>query len=157
MRKRPGDIDIFIDTFLELLNQEYHTNVTITPEARRQFRQYSWPGNVRELKNMVEHRYALHEGGPITAMSISQTTLTKPSSRNITTDQNLESIMDSIEREILLEVIRRNHGNLRRTAADLEIHRVTLLKKWRSMGLPVRISKIAQRAKMQLWFHLLLL
>ena len=136
LRKRVGDIDIFINAFLADLNEKYHSEVHITPEARKQFEQYSWPGNVRELKNIIERCYALQDGGIITSMSIPQALPSQTSkSRNRPGGQRLESIMDNVEREVLLEAIQRNHGNLRKTAAELDIHRVTLYKKMEKHGI----------------------
>ncbi len=136
LRKRPEDIDCYIDGFLGELNEKYHTDVTITPKARAQFRQYSWPGNIRELKNIIERCYATQEDGVILSMTIPNRR--RPSldvEWNLNEAQSLEMVMDTVERRVIISAIQRNGGNLQKTAAELGIHRVTLYKKMERHGI----------------------
>lgn len=137
LRIRPGDIDIYIDYFLSKLNNEYHTDVSFTPKAKKQLRQYSWPGNVRELKNIVERCYAFQEGGIISSISVPHNILQSNNASHIVKqqEQHLETIMNSFERDILVSAIQKHHGNLRATAVELGIHRVTLYKKMEKHGI----------------------
>ena len=136
LRQRPGDIDLYIDTFLDELNEKYHTEVYMTPEARKEFRQYNWPGNVRELKNIIERCYAIQDSGVITSMSLPRKIHSMAASSLASqSGQSLETMMDSVERELLIPAIRRNGGNLRKTAEELGIHRVTLYKKMEKHGI----------------------
>lgn len=136
LRKHPEDINIFIDTFLAALNKKYHSAVEITKESRKILCQYPWPGNVRELKNIIERCYVIQEGGIISHAII------PPGIRSVRTppgdvypENHLETIMNNLEREIILTAIQRNGGNLQKTALELGIHRVTLYKKLDKYGL----------------------
>ena len=136
LRERPEDIDCYIDGFLKELNDKYHTDVTITPKVRKQFRQYPWPGNVRELKNNMERCYALQENGLISSAS---NFMRKHSSDSLEWDtgdgQQLDVIMDHVERTVIKDAIKRSKGNLQKAALELGIHRVTLYKKMEKHGI----------------------
>lgn len=137
LRSRTSDIDLYIDSFLGTLNAQYHTDVHITPEARKTLNQYSWPGNVRELKNIIERCFVLQEGGIISSILIPHN-IRKVTSVAFSTShgiQDLAAIMDSVEREVLISTIQRYQGNLSAAAKELGIHRVTLYKKLEKHGL----------------------
>lgn len=136
LRKRPEDIDIFINTFLSQLNEKYHSEVYITQEARTQLRQYPWPGNVRELKNIIERCYVIQEGGFISHAILPYNIRASHSSiGSLYSEYSLENIMNNLEQDIILSAIQRNKGNLQKTAQELGIHRVTLYKKLDKYGL----------------------
>ncbi len=54
LRKRDGDIDLLIDSFLKEINENYFKTESIHKKlshgARKLLCQYHWPGNVRELR-----------------------------------------------------------------------------------------------------------
>lgn len=136
LRTHPEDIDIFIDTFLSALNKKYLSDVIISKEARKQLSQYTWPGNVRELKNIIERCYVLQEGGIISHAILPHNILTFKAAHGDTHSKySLESIMNTLEQEIILSTVQRNNGNLQKSAQELGIHRVTLYKKLDKFGL----------------------
>ena len=135
LRNRPEDVDIYIDAFLDELNERYHTEVLITPEARKELRAYPWPGNVRELKNIIERCYATQEDDVIVSISLPREIKNVSPSWAGHNDQRLETIMDGLEREVLLAAIQKNQWNLKKTSESLGIHRVTLYKKMDKHGI----------------------
>ena len=136
LRQRTGDIPLYMDAFLSELNAKYHTEVIVTPEAQKEFCQYSWPGNVRELRNMVERCYAIQEDGRISSLFPLRPGQNKYRAHwELQPDQRLDAILDDVERDVIQTAIRRNGGNLRRTAEELGIHRVTLYKKMEKHGI----------------------
>lgn len=54
LRKRPEDIAIMIDTFLQAFNEKYSNFKVLSLEAENILHRYKWPGNVRELENVIE-------------------------------------------------------------------------------------------------------
>lgn len=135
LRKHPSDIDTFIDTFIDELNIKYHSDTIITDHARELLRAYSWPGNVRELKNIIERCFVLQDAGVIHSA-----TIPLPNNTSVLSNQKqiptsipqhltLAESMEEIEKELILSAIHAHNGNLRATAKDLNIHRVTLYKK----------------------------
>lgn len=136
LRERKEDIPVLANAFLADLNMRYHSEVYFSEDTVDIMKKYNWPGNVRELRNIVERCFALQENGVITPNllpgSLYQPTIVTPGYEE---GGSLEAIMNTIERDILLSNIRRNGGNLRKTAAELKIHRVTLYKKMDKYGI----------------------
>ncbi len=61
LRKRPGDIPLLAEHFLEQFSTE-NPSRRFSPAARDALARYDWPGNVRELENLVERVAVLHKG-----------------------------------------------------------------------------------------------
>lgn len=137
LRQRKEDIDVYIDTFLNQINEKYHTEVRFTSEAKEILLGYNWPGNVRELKNIVERCYVLNENDVISRFSIPRSILaaSKAPEALESGKKDLNELVDEFERRILLDEIGATKGNLRRTAANLGIHRTTLYKKMAKLGI----------------------
>jgi transcriptional regulator with PAS, ATPase and Fis domain len=54
LRERPEDIPVLAYYFLQKLNEKYHRDIQLSPDALNLLEVYSWPGNVRELQNIIE-------------------------------------------------------------------------------------------------------
>ena len=66
LRKRPEDIPVLADYFLQKFNAETGRKIHgFTPAATEQLIKYLWPGNVRELKNVIERAVVLCRGQEI--------------------------------------------------------------------------------------------
>ncbi|KOA18263.1 transcriptional regulatory protein ZraR [Clostridium homopropionicum DSM 5847] len=129
LRKRKEDIPLFIDSFLEEINEKYNTNIKISKEVKDILMNYTWPGNVRELKNTIERCYTMADNNLITNASLPVNILTKSKLQNYDSSKTLNEIMANIEKEIILQVIEKNNSNIQKTAIDLGVHRSTLYKK----------------------------
>jgi two-component system, NtrC family, response regulator HydG len=63
LRKRPEDIMLFAEFFLEKTNAELNKNVKgFSDEVVRIFHNYNWPGNLRELNNVIKRSTLLTSG-----------------------------------------------------------------------------------------------
>ena len=98
-----------------------------SPEAMLALKAYDWPGNVRELENVVERALVIAPG-PVIGIEhlILHTSLASP-----TAGQRLEDI----ERRHIEQVLRETGWNVSRSAAILDIDRVTLYHKIEKFGL----------------------
>jgi len=59
LRERGSDIVGLALFFLNELNAEYETAITMGEEAMQRIAAYQWPGNVRELRSVLERAYIL--------------------------------------------------------------------------------------------------
>jgi sigma-54 dependent transcriptional regulator, acetoin dehydrogenase operon transcriptional activator AcoR len=56
LRNRHEDILVLIDHFIEIFNQQFHSNVLgIGQHVKELLLAYHWPGNARELRNFIEY------------------------------------------------------------------------------------------------------
>jgi DNA-binding NtrC family response regulator len=69
LRKRPGDIPLLAEHFLEQFSAE-NPSRRFSPAARDALMRYDWPGNVRELENLVERVAILHKGNVVDVDSL---------------------------------------------------------------------------------------
>ena len=66
LRKRPEDIPLLTDFYVERYNRKMERTITGVSElVRNALLAYDWPGNVRELRNAVESAFNLCTGSVI--------------------------------------------------------------------------------------------
>jgi len=85
---------------------------------------YPWPGNVRELKNIAE-RYILGIGHHRTINAL----LGKETAPQPVDADSLSDRTQQYERELIVQSLRRHHGNIQAVMNDLELPRRTLNNK----------------------------
>jgi len=126
LRKRPADIPELARHFLARAAKNLgKPELTLSDAALRALQEYSWPGNVRELENMMERVAILCEGEvrpedlPIAAVEGAQ-----PPVR-----------WKQIEKEAILEALRRNAGNRTKAASELGISLRTLQYRLKEYGI----------------------
>lgn len=66
LRKRKGDIKLYINHFVNRLNKTNFSNKRVAPSFIAYAEKYDWRGNVRELENVVERAYYLCDEDVIT-------------------------------------------------------------------------------------------
>jgi len=131
LRDRREDIPLLIRHFIRRFNNLKKKIIEdISPDALSVMMSYDYPGNVRELINIVEHAHVLGQGSMIAVSDLPETV--RPAS--ITHPENTVSF-DEIESAYLIEVLRRNGWNRRKTAAELGVHKTTLWRKMRKLGI----------------------
>ncbi|WP_418791377.1 sigma-54-dependent Fis family transcriptional regulator [Phosphitispora sp. TUW77] len=140
LRNRPDDILALTRFFIEKINHRLgqQTNV-IHPEAIDILQRYNWPGNIRELENVLERAIHVATGETLTVdclpeeikfSSCTQHTSTVPLPQQLPDDEVvITRHWKDPGKAIIIEAIKRNEGNLTRTAKDLRIARSTLYSK----------------------------
>ncbi len=130
LRERQDDIAIFIHYFLDELNEKYETNITTAPSVEKVLTRYHWPGNIRELKNVIYNAYNMTENNEITDFNLPlYIYYRRKISQGSAESKNLNILLHEIEKEVILNTLKRNKYNCILAAKDLGIHRSTLYKK----------------------------
>jgi DNA-binding NtrC family response regulator len=62
LRKRPDDVPILAQHFLDSTSRRLGRPLKLTPEAMAVLQAHRWPGNVRELENLIERLAVLARG-----------------------------------------------------------------------------------------------
>lgn len=134
LRDHSEDIPFLAKHFLESVKKELNnTGLQFSPEALDFLQHYKFPGNVRELANAISGVAAVAAGNIISAQdlalvltrSLFEVQAPLPSEKD-TSPNSLEEW----EKELILESIKKNPGNLTKVCSELRIGRTTL---WRKM------------------------
>ncbi|MCA9089045.1 MAG: sigma-54-dependent Fis family transcriptional regulator [Planctomycetaceae bacterium] len=159
LRERRDDVPELVEFFLKRYAKENSRVIrSVSSEAMAFLKAYAWPGNVRELQNYIERAVVLADGPELTADLLPphvrgaapvrlgrldrtelETMCAELVSRTLDERSGEEdahaSVMNFVERELLLQVLRSCQGTQTRTATRLGINRNTLHKKIEDYGL----------------------
>jgi DNA-binding NtrC family response regulator len=145
LRERWSDVPPLVHHFIDkICRLEELPPKRISRETLERLSSYGWPGNVRQLENAVEmavalsgERDTLFPGDfplPSATNWRSQTTTERPLSIAVPDDGlDFERTVNSIEKSILEQALRKTNGNKKLAADMLRLKRTTLAAKLRSL------------------------
>jgi PAS domain S-box-containing protein len=146
LRERTADIPLLVDAFLRQLTMTRGKAVEgLARSAMRRLMRYDYPGNVRELENIIEHAYVLCSGKRIEERDLPDWLLAKETAATAAGATTLEEM----EARFLREVLARNRWNRQEAARELGMHKTTLHRKIRRLGieLPPTDGRAARRKR----------
>jgi DNA-binding NtrC family response regulator len=135
LRERREDIMPLANSFLKRFVAQANRPIRgFTPDAVERLTGFEWPGNVRQLQNEVQRAVLLCEGGEIEAADLSIT--------NVQTDTDgihdtNFTLLEGVERNAIIQMLRETGGNKLETAKRLGIGRQTLYNKIKAYGIEV--------------------
>lgn len=130
LRARSEDISLLAESFLERLGSSF------SPDDLKCLCTFDWPGNIRQLKNLMIRAHVLGTGR-IEAKLLDSLLISEKNSYEPLTpsENNLQGItLADIEKQIIMDRLKRWHGNRKKAAKDLGIAKSTLhekLRKWK--------------------------
>ncbi len=102
---------------------------------------YNWPGNVRELRNLVERVSILSQNenksniGRLLHEILSKNTSQSLENTNISMSYPLKQARENFEKNYLLAQLKKNKGNISKTAEFIGMERSALHRKLKSLGI----------------------
>ena len=121
LRERRADILLLADFFVEKYAKANGRHIhRISTPAIDMLMAYHWPGNVRELENCIERAVLLTHEDVIHAHHLPPT-LQMPKAAGITRGGTLESVLDNVERDLLIDALKASRGNKAKAARALGI------------------------------------
>jgi PAS domain S-box-containing protein len=134
LRKRKEDIPMLVRHFIDRLNRLQGKNVAgISQESLSFLMFHDYPGNIRELENIIEHAFVLCPDGQIEVHCLPENlrvSIPKP-----ITSGRMDAALKSAEAQVILDALRRNGYNRLATARELGIHKSTLFRKIKVLGI----------------------
>jgi len=112
LRERIEDISQLIDHFIDKTNKSQGTAIKrISSSALEMLMIYNWPGNIRELENCIERASILAEDGVIRSNNLPPTLQTAVSS-GTETNSTLQTVLDKVEKQLILEALTETKGSV---------------------------------------------
>jgi two-component system response regulator PilR (NtrC family) len=110
LRERPADIPELVAAVLARQAER----VSVSDDAMSALKSYAYPGNVRELENILERAVALCSDRAIQVDDL-QIRASESGESEMSGDEDLQTMLDRIERQTIVEALSKTRGN--RTAA----------------------------------------
>jgi transcriptional regulator with PAS, ATPase and Fis domain len=134
LRQRPEDVPLLVDHFVTRLARLRGKPVTgVSTEALQLLMAHDWPGNVRELENVIEHAFVLCSEGRIERAHLPDGLASV--TRRSATKSGVTSTVRAVESYAIRDALRRHHNSRYAAARELGIHRATLYRKMRKLGI----------------------
>ena len=149
LHERREDIPLLAEHFLKEAAKRFGREVKpLTGEALRACVAHQWKGNVRELRSALEQALLLAPGADITLADVFGDT-SSPSAANAQ-DSGLgtpdpltprsfreakDRVVESFERDFLLQALRRHGGNITKAAEEIGMYRQNFQQKMRELGI----------------------
>ncbi len=130
LRERGKDIELFINHFIKLSNQELDKDVQqISVQAKELLLRYDWPGNLRELKNVIKRMVLLTPSETAEIDSLPEEMIISVNQAPRTSTSDLKAINEGNEKAMIIETLVKVKYNKSKAARLLNIDRKTLYSK----------------------------
>ena len=143
LRSRTEDIPLLINYFKKKIAE-----INGVPEAdidaeNNHLFTYNWPGNIRELRNLIERVTILsvNENQQNTSKILTDILLQSPKEETSLNELNtamsypLKEAREHFEKKYLSNQLKKNHGNISKTADNIGMERSALHRKLKSLGI----------------------
>jgi DNA-binding NtrC family response regulator len=135
LRERREDIPLLVRHFIEVLHHELgKAAVGVSEGALKILIDYSWPGNVRELENAVERAMVTAKGPALTEEDFAFLARQPNGRKAWEVPPNMT--MADLEKMAIVATLERTQGNIKASAAILDIDRSTLYEKLKRYQIP---------------------
>ena len=135
LRERKEDIPLLAEHLVQRFNRLKGYEVRgIAPEAMDLLMGHDFPGNIRELENVIEHAFVLCREGYVEPRHLPEPFRGK-AGESIGRSGKEASSFEELEARFLKARLEANGFNRVRTARELGIHKTTLWRKMKKLGL----------------------
>ena len=143
LNSRTEDIPLLIEYFKEKLSEINGVHQPDIDINNDNLYTYNWPGNVRELRNLVERITILSANESKENINKIIEDILNPSLKSKNDVNILEKSLSSplkeareqFEKEYLINQLKKNHGNISKTADFIGMERSALHRKLKSLGI----------------------
>ena len=137
LRERREDLPLLVEHFIARFNRLRERDIAgVATETLGLLLAHDYPGNIRELENIIEYAFILCSGGLIQPEHLPEAFRTK-SQEAVTAGVKT---LPQVEARFIYEVLRRHKWNRIAAAKELGIHKTTLWRKMRQLGIAVPVE-----------------
>jgi len=136
LREHPSDVPLLVNHYIQVFNREFRKTIRgTTPEAMAMLQAYRWPGNIRELRNAVERAMLLAEGEWLTPDLLPVAAGRAAGAASLMELPEDGVHLETLERELVVQALRRTGGNQTKAAALLGLNRDQIRYRIEKFGL----------------------
>jgi DNA-binding NtrC family response regulator len=130
LRERTEDIPLLVAHYIESASKQEKKHVTsVSPEAMAAFIEYQWRGNVRELGNVIAKSVLISKDEVITLDDLPVEFRRMQRRDELIHSPLSEASLKEVERELIINTLKKVHGNKSKAAKMLGITRKSLYTK----------------------------
>jgi len=143
LRERPEDISILINYFTNLFCKQCKKTINgYSLKAFQILQNYYWIGNIRQLENEIRSIVNLIENGEMVTHELISEEIKSDTLQMETKPVLLSEIKNKeAEKEIILQLLKKNDWNQSRTARELNMTYWGLHKKIKRIGIKIPVKK----------------
>jgi PAS domain S-box-containing protein len=132
LRQRMEDVPLLVERFVSKMNLRQGKCIQgIDPAVLAALMSHSFPGNIRELENIIEHAFVLCQEGIITCEYLPGFLARTP----LSSHHAPEDPVKSAQITLISNALARNNYNRNAAAKDLGIHKSTLFRRIKKLGI----------------------
>lgn len=135
LRKRPYDIPLLINHFLQMYNELLRKRVILTTQSTRLLRNHKWPGNITELQQAIQkivaccsQDYEVVTPQKLTAI-LGEKTVQIIEEQALSQFSSLEEATIEFKKNFLLYLLQKNHYNIDQVSGRLNLSPLQLKNK----------------------------
>jgi two-component system response regulator AtoC len=141
LRDHASDIPLLINFYIDQFNREFRKQVRgVSPDALEVLRGYRWPGNIRELRNAVERAMLLADGDWLLPEHFPMAATRRTSEGRFDLPEDGVSL-EQVERELVMQALRRTGWNHTKAAALLGLNRDQIRYRVEKFGLEKTVDR----------------
>jgi DNA-binding NtrC family response regulator len=131
LRERPTDIPLLVEHFCsEVQSATGGPERCVSPAALATLIEFPWPGNVRQLRSVIHRALTFTDSSEIHLDDLpAELRLAGQSAHRVNDAADRQLPLEELEREYVLEVLRRTGGNKKKAAEWLGMPRRTLYRR----------------------------
>jgi len=147
LRERIADLPLFFNYFIDKFNKKYNSHVSgVNKRVLDKSYSYSWPGNVRELENVVERAVVTYKSGTIADIDLLESGYSDALVYDVLSEETKfpeakKRIIESFEREYIINMLRKNNGSITKSSRDAGLDRKNFYLKMKKYNITRRTSK----------------
>lgn len=141
LEERSEDIPLLVNTLIRKINSKLGTDITkVSHKAIELMQYYDWPGNIRELENLLERAINMADMNRENSITIKHFPLLVentyfPAEPSVADSLTLPDAIEQLEKQFIIEALKKSGGNKVHTAKALGIHTSALYRKLGKYGL----------------------
>jgi PAS domain S-box-containing protein len=136
LRKRKEDVPLLVEHFVARFNRRQGKTVAgVAPEVMALLMAHDYPGNVRELENIIERAFVLCGGGRIERVHLPPELTGQPATAPTPSGETIAAQTHAAEAQAIRAALERCGGNRLAAARELGLHKSTLFRKSKALGI----------------------